>query len=341
MKIIAKEKWPDFVAKLIEDYEVYAPVEAGEAITFQKIREPKEGQWHYANTTTSAKGVFLPQTETLFCYEMNNGHVKLEPIEDVAKDRVLLAVRPCDARAVSILDRVFDTEEKPDVYYVNRRRRTTIVALGCNVPRSTCFCTAVGGDPFGKEGADVLLTDLGDRYLAEPLTPRGEALLSTAHFREATQKERSDAKRIATHARKQMAPLPDTTSLPSALGGMIEAPIWQALQERCLGCAVCAYVCPTCYCFDIVDEVCDATSGKRVRNWDCCQFAVYTLEASGHNPRPTGRERMRQRVMHKFNYMAMGGAPLGCVGCGRCVISCPVNIDIREILGAITAAKAT
>lgn len=341
MKTIAKEKWPDFVAYLIENYEVYAPVEAEETVTFQRIREPKEGHWDYVNTTTSAKSVFLPQTETLFRYEINNGHVKLEPIEAVARERVLLAVRPCDARAVTILDPVFDTDEKPDVYYVNRRQRTAIIALGCNAPRNTCFCTAVGGDPFGTEGADVLLTDLGDCYLAEPLTPRGEDLLSTAHFREATNRERSDAKMIAANARKRMAPLPDATDLPSVLGDMMEAPIWQTLQERCLGCAACAYVCPTCYCFDIIDEVCDATSGKRVRNWDCCQFAVYTLEASGHNPRPTGRERMRQRVMHKFNYMAMGGAPLGCVGCGRCVISCPVNIDIREVLGAINAATET
>jgi len=124
---------------------------------------------------------------------------------------------------------------------------------------------------------------------------------------------------------------PSTEGLKENLDEMYDDPFWDELHLRCLGCGVCTYLCPTCHCFDIVDEG-NGAAGQRLRNWDTCQFALFTHHTSGHNPRPTGRERMRQRVMHKFNYFVSNFGDIACVGCGRCVRECPVNLDIRAVI---------
>jgi sulfhydrogenase subunit beta (sulfur reductase) len=118
------------------------------------------------------------------------------------------------------------------------------------------------------------------------------------------------------------------------LDTMFDDPFWDMVSERCLGCAICTYLCPTCHCFDITDEVI-SQSGERVRTWDSCAFPSFTLEASGVNPRPSNKERYRQRIMHKFDYFVANHGMAACVGCGRCIKECPVNLDIRVVLNNI------
>jgi formate hydrogenlyase subunit 6/NADH:ubiquinone oxidoreductase subunit I len=119
---------------------------------------------------------------------------------------------------------------------------------------------------------------------------------------------------------------------------LLESPFWGRLHEKCIGCSICTFLCPTCHCFDIVDEA-SGDKGQRVRNWDSCLSPLYSLETSGHNPRSTGRERTRQRIMHKLNYFPKLFGKLACVGCGRCVLYCPVDFDIRQTIKEIQDAK--
>ncbi|NLW25671.1 MAG: 4Fe-4S binding protein [Clostridia bacterium] len=119
--------------------------------------------------------------------------------------------------------------------------------------------------------------------------------------------------------------------LAEKLEVIYRSPLWRELQEKCVNCGVCTFLCPTCHCFDLTDD----QKGKKVRSWDSCMFASFTKQASGHNPRPTGAERLRQRVMHKFRYFFENHGIFACVGCGRCVEKCPVNLDIREVLQRI------
>ena len=106
--------------------------------------------------------------------------------------------------------------------------------------------------------------------------------------------------------------------------------------ERCLSCRICTYVCPTCRCFDVTDRVVAERAGvtriERIRAWDACTSTNYRRIAGGHNPRPTKPERLRNRFYCKFCYYPEDFGPLGCVGCGRCIVSCPVDIDITEVL---------
>jgi len=117
---------------------------------------------------------------------------------------------------------------------------------------------------------------------------------------------------------------------------LYNASFWPQIAEACINCGACTFLCPTCYCFDIQDEVA-GTKGVRLRYWDSCMFPLFTLHASGHNPRGQKMQRVRNRFMHKFKYFPDRFGPVSCVGCGRCVKDCPVNIDIREVISLMQA----
>jgi ferredoxin len=278
----------------------------------------------------------MPRTETLFGYR--DGKIVAEDLTQ--EHRIIFAQRPCDARAAALLDCVFNSQDvsPEDPYFAGRRRNTTMIGLACNNPLSTCFCTSVGGGPFSTEGLDQLWTDLGDRYLIEALTERGEALLAdNTHVRQAGSEDLSQKAELVARAEAAVNG-PDVTGIVEKLDGMYDSPFWGNVHLTCLGCGACTYLCPTCHCFDIQDEG-DRRQGRRVRNWDTCQFSQFTLHASGHNPRTSGKERVRQRIMHKFNYYVENFGVIACVGCGRCVRECPVNLDIRAVLEGVQAVE--
>jgi sulfhydrogenase subunit beta (sulfur reductase) len=329
-RAIAKSAIADFLDELLSTHQVFAPVKREGILGFELLSSSDEVVLDSHNTRQAPKEVFFPRSETLFTYQEG----KITPVPPPEEQRVVFGIRPCDARSAILLDKVFDAADYQDPYYANRRRNTVLIGLACSDPLSTCFCTVVGGGPFSVDGLDLLWADLGDRYLVETVTERGEALIADSpHFRQATQEDTNRKATIAAQAR-QMVSGPKMQGIREKLDGMYDDPFWDELHQKCLGCGVCSYLCPTCHCFDIVDEGTDAR-GRRVRNWDTCQFALFTHHASGHNPRPSGKERMRQRVMHKFNYFVENFGEIACVGCGRCVRECPVNMDIRVVIEAI------
>ena len=334
MKKLPKERIKPFVEKLLQDYEVLGPMETAGFASFGRIMSPGELKLNYQNSKKAPKEAFFPQWEMMFRYRSTGQSVEVKSAEDTGRRRILFGIRPCDIRAALLLDLVFDSPDSKDPYYINKRKGAIVVGLGCNHPASTCFCTSVNGGPFSREGADLFMTDLGDGYLVEVLSQKGRKILQGFDGTEASEEEKGRAKAIAGSAARGISSVIEANGLVEKLEKLTESPFWGFLHEKCLGCGICTYLCPTCHCFDIADEAFDL-KGQRVRYWDSCLFPLFTLETSGHNPRPTGRERIRQRIMHKFNYFLSTHKAIACVGCGRCIIHCPVNLDIRRVIDDI------
>ena len=333
-RTIGKTELINFLAGLGSKYDVFAPVKKDGAICFEPLSSPEDVVFDYPNSLRTPKEFFFPQAEVLFTFK--GAERQTDKPAANTKPQVLFGLRPCDSKALLLLDSVFDQEDYQDPYYIEKRKNMVLVGLACRNPQSTCFCNSVGGGPFDKEGLDILVTELDDnRCYVEILTEKGEQLIAEdSSFKTA---KKSDAQQVESVKKEAEAKIPTKVALEGLkekLDGMFDNPVWDRIHERCLGCAVCTYLCPTCHCFALLDEKV-SSQGQRIRNWDSCMFPIFTLEASGHNPRVSNRERMRQRIMHKFNYFVDNFGQTACVGCGRCLINCPVNMDIREIIETI------
>lgn len=289
-------------------------------------------------TTTPLKKVLLPQEETLlrFEYKKDPGGLKTSVAVDdkrEARPALVFGARPCDVKALGALDRVFSSGPYVDPYYVERRRNTLFATLVCRKNDAKCFCSSVGGGPADMEGSHLRIVELEDGYVVEALTEEAQSLLDNLADAPDGGREAQAAQIVEEVLKRRVGDLDAQGSAEAFRKRFEQVDYWREMIAQCLSCGVCTYVCPTCYCFTITDEA-ENLKGERLRSWDSCMFYHYTLEASGHNPRPTKIERYRNRVGHKFSYIPERyEGLLGCCGCGRCIRSCPVSIDIRQIVG--------
>jgi sulfhydrogenase subunit beta (sulfur reductase) len=318
---------------LSAEFAIFVPVAEEKQVKLKQFA----GEIYTGNRlpANSVKELVLPQREFLVKYHWQKepGYTG-ETVEPVMKKTIVFG-RPCDIRAIHILDRVF-TRDKVDDQYLARRDQLVTVSMACDSPCQTCFCNLVGGGPFDEAGSDLICLANDDSFTFKSLTSKGESLLKLVNGKEINDDVFSAPK--ATAEAKLDGKSVSLEELKAKTYRKFKDPIWEELGKRCLGCGTCTYLCPTCHCFDIQEEV-KGSRGVRVRNWDSCQFANFTLHASGHNPRPSQAERMRQRFEHKLSYMPENIDTAGCVGCGRCVVFCPVNIDIREVINQMLEGK--
>jgi sulfhydrogenase subunit beta (sulfur reductase) len=335
--ILKKSDLQSWVESLLPSYRVVAPRVEGEGpVRYRPLRVAEPPALEGLRPLRAPKEHFVPQVEPLLTFRGSGKAVTIETAAPSHAATLILGVRPCDARALARLDDVFLGRKDPDDLYEARRKATLLVGLACNTPSWGCFCTSVGGSPAGTEGVDLLFTDLGDRYHVAVLSDAGRELAAHPALGPAADADLAQAEAIHAAASARMPALFDA----EALAGKVEweAPVWLRHARRCLACGACSFLCPTCHCFDIQDEV-TAEGGVRYRCWDTCQFGEFTRMGAGHNPRPTQTERLRQRVSHKFKYLVEEFGRLGCTGCGRCVEACPVNIDIRSVLSEIEGGE--
>jgi len=331
-KLIRKEKLSDLLEKL-SDFDIYGPVEEDGVVLYRKITN--EFQQDFKNSQKPPKDVVFPQTEKMFDFTKEGYRfVGVKDLEPSKQPILLLGIRPCDARAMEVLDKLF-TWDYVDPYFVDRRNRTTVISFTCTqplLPDKSCFCTSVGGSPSTDEGADMLWTDIGDSYLVESLSDKGTAILEAAGdlFTDAGSDDEEVAEAAKKEAEDSIVKVLDTNGITEALEKLFGSEYWEGVAQRCIGCGICTLLCPTCHCFDINDVVVKG-EGWRERTWDSCQYPYYSVHASGHNPRPIKRHRQRNRIYHKFLYIDKNLGVIGCVGCGRCISACPENIDIIEV----------
>lgn len=321
-QIISRKDLLTWLGQLIKDHTLIAPTSTAELTLFQPITQVEEVVLDFDYTVLSPKGWFFPATETLFAVERKNGQTELIPA-DIEPETVIFGLHPCDAKGIALLDKTF-LEAPADTIYQQHRDKTTLVGLSCRKTCPECFCTSLGGAPDDPSHLDILLTELEDGYIVQAVTGKGKALLAGASVKQ---------------SEMMPSPPPPVPEVPAE--GLAEAmqrgfddPYWSLLADRCIHCNLCAYVCPTCYCFDVRDCV-DKGKVQRVRTWESCQSPGFTKIAGGYNPRSTKGARLRQRFYHKLLYFPKEFGSVSCVGCGRCVRICPVNIDIREVIAGI------
>jgi formate hydrogenlyase subunit 6/NADH:ubiquinone oxidoreductase subunit I len=304
--------------KRVGQMALYEPLARGEELDLSEL--PRR----------SAKEAFFPVCEDILRYEKQEGKTSVTDI-DLARlpKTVLIGARPCDASAPGILDAVFSWDYN-DEFFLERRRKTTIIGLACTNADDACFCTAVGLSPADRNGSDLFLAPLeGGAYVVEAVTEKGEKLLKT-HAQ--LFQDQPDVRPLPL-AEPQMARL-DLAKIKGWLDSNFESAFWKEIAARCIGCGSCAFICPACHCFDISDEGVEA-KGCRRKHWDACGFGKFTNHASGHNPRDIQAVRYRNRIMHKFKYYDDKFGKTLCTGCGRCIRACPVGIDIASVLDDI------
>ncbi len=319
-------------SEISKAYKLYMPIDGAKGASYEEWKDGKSFS-DALNTVRSPKDFFFPQTENLMDFKTEGKKIEIIDTREECEDFVIFGVRACDVKSFDVLDRVF-LSEPVDTYYKNRRDHAVIISMACSRPEETCFCKTFGIDP-ANPGADISAYK-NDGYLyMEANTESGKKLIDTLSslFDECGSTE-IDGYKALIDERMAMLPL---ASLDSAAFGkdktneFFNAPEWKELSESCLGCGTCTFVCPTCQCYDIKDF--NTGNGvKRFRCWDSCMYSDFTKMAHG-NSRLTQLERFRQRFMHKLVYYPTNNDGLfSCVGCGRCIQRCPINMNIVKVM---------
>ena len=332
---IKKSELNALFAKIAASNGLYLPVKAAGKTNYAAWSEDAQVDLDTLKTVKSPKDAFFPQSENLYSCSREDGKLKLNPEKLQSEPFVLFGVRGCDLKGLDVLDQVF-LSTPVDSYYAARREHGIIVAMACHAPETSCFCKVFGVDCAAPAG-DVTTWMAGEELYWQPNTEKGEAL--TAQVKDLLE----DADAAAVEA-EQAAIRAIVEKLPysnlslngwgaEAAQTRFDSPVWEKLYKPCLACGTCTFVCPTCQCYDIKDY--NTGNGiQRFRCWDSCMYSDFTMMAHGNN-RNSQMQRFRQRFMHKLAYFpANNNGMFSCVGCGRCVDSCPTNLNIVKVIKA-------
>ena len=340
MLSIAKDKIDSLFELIGSAQPLYLPVDnnSGKA-DFQRWEKGTKLS-ESLKTTRSAKDFFFPKTEHMVSYELNGKEVKVVDPRKEVEDFVIFGVRACDARGFEVIDGVYLNMQPVDSYYKNRRDHGTVIVLACNEPAKTCFCPTFGIDASQSTPSGDVSCWLADgKYYFQANTDKGKKFVENAKSVlvdaadaavEAAKKDIKAKVEAQPFAKMDLSKFQGKDMLK-----IFNSKIWDKVAEPCVGCGTCTYVCPTCMCFDVRDF--DTGKGVRqIRCWDSCMHNDFTQMAA-ENPRHTQKERSRQRFMHKLVYYPMAHEGMfSCVGCGRCLESCPVNMNAVKVLKAIS-----
>lgn len=338
--VLDKEAMASFVTNTMADYRVVGPVAKGTKFAFGRIEDPADLRLDYDTSILPPKKYLQPQEERMMTFTRTG-----EPVVELdidAPPTVVLGVHTCDLHGMRVLDEAF-SQGYPDASYLERRKKTLLVGIECLEPCDEhSFCKSMG-TLTASEGYDLHLTDLGDSYAVDVGSSTGRTLLQkNSDARQATE---ADMQRINRVLGAKWPRFPyklefDVAELSTLMAQSYENPIWDRLAEICLACGQCTLVCPTCFCFNVYDEVeLNLKDGERWRRWDSCQLDEFARVAGGENFREHQAARLRHRFMRKGRYLMEKYEELGCTGCGRCARSCLVDISPEDVFNELHGCR--
>ncbi len=332
MKSLSKANLPQFLETLNQSSRVYVPVVVDGTSRFVPWEKDAELVLN-KNSNIPPKYLFFPQTEDLYGYKIYKQSGERTELPSETGPFVVFGIRPCDVYSLEVLDDIFLTKGYEDAHYKQKREQGLLISLGCLEPEATCFCESWGINPTNAPTADIMMLDGGEQFLLKAQTEAGQKVLDA-------QAGLLGEFRGEPPVGKPCTLTVETKGLMERLQPMFEHPVWDEISRKCINCGTCTYLCPTCYCFDVLNRT-RGEEGIKYRCYDSCMYPEYTLMAGGHNPRPTKKERVRQRFLHKFQYIPERyEGQIGCVGCGRCIVKCPVNLDISRVINRLWEVEA-
>jgi len=305
-----------------------------------RLEQRNDGAYFgYAVGPHSWKKYLFPPLLRLWQARRNGQSFEIAAGEPEPPPRAFLGVRGCELKALAVQDLAFINRagQWSDPHYARARARLFLIAVECEVPGGTCFCTSMGTGPEidGAAGFDLALTELDDAFVLRSGSPAGEVVRERLELAEANGAQVEHARQRVAAAARTMGRSLDTTDIQALLQRNLEHPRWDQVADRCLACTNCTLVCPTCFCSSVQDSTdLSMDTAERVRRWDSC-FNPEFAQVHGGNFRPSIRGRYRQWLTHKFSTWFDQFGVSGCVGCGRCITWCPVGIDVTEEVTAI------
>jgi sulfhydrogenase subunit beta (sulfur reductase) len=308
---------------------LYAPVErAPDVFSLEAIDDVSRARPDALRTILPFKKLLLKPRFTML--EVTDGGVTAEGADNDPTPKIFFGAHACDVHALKIFDMLY-LSDYVDPYYRRNRELLTVVGYGC-MPDDKCFCESTGTDTV-DDGFDLFLTPLEERFLVTVPSARGDEIVM-AHeglFQPATRQDTKDyLARVRTREASFRLSM-DLADLPYILELKRDDPVWDELGKKCLCCGSCSMVCPTCSCFNVMDEITHEHRRARVRCWDACLYADYALVAGGHNFREDRADRVRNRYYHKQEAFVREFGMPSCVGCGRCIENCPTGINVVEV----------
>lgn len=305
-----------------------APVEVDNYFFLQDVSNIDDIAFDYFNVVKPIKEHIFPIREVLFKLDQTGYASDTLP---ETKQQVIFGVRPCDTHSLLILDKPFTEDKYIDLYYKERRSKTTLITSACIQPENTCLCTSFpDSGPFSSKGSDVFCLQLDqDNFVIEILSEKGEKLFNNVTFDkiEITDQHNDKIKNLKENSEKKIT---KKLTIPQNMEKFFETDVWEKESNSCITCGICRYLSPTCYCFNITDEF-----DQRIRYWISCSFKNYTKMTSGEISREKKSARFKHWYYHKFCYHKQNFGEHLCVGCGRCIKYCPVKIDFTEVFSKL------
>jgi NAD-dependent dihydropyrimidine dehydrogenase PreA subunit len=326
-RAIPREKVCEAVTLLSKGYQIVAAVPKGKSFVFTTVSDPAQVTLDYPTTILPLKKFFLPPSDVIFNFDRKGQTIAVPEVPSVP--RLFFGIHNYELQGLLRLDHAFSSGVL-DRTLMDRRKRSIFVGVTYE-PDAAHFADSVGIPMRMKDGFDVFLTRFDDHYRVEALTEQGKDIITII---ENTLVDCDCSGDPVVHFKNKLKQ--SVSGIREIFHGAYGHSVWKETARQCHSCGTCNICCPTCYCFDVNDQVVLGTDkGSRIREWDSCQFLDFTKVAGGEAFRDKRHDRVRHRMSRKFAYiMDANGQPF-CVGCGRCVRQCTAQINIVDVMNAL------